>query len=589
MALLGDGADAFDAHFAQPDVSYLEDAVEAVKAEKWQTDVKTLEGLGKVTTSIPATNKDRSLKRKRDDETYRSVRDISSIKKRVVEPAVKTLPKLSTSAAALARPIFEYQDVFYSARTPENADELRKMTVLHALNHVYTTRDRVLRNNERLRTADQTGGPPSDIQDQGFTRPKVLIMLETRSAAAKYASAIIDIADPSQQENKKRFENEFGAPEGKLPLDENMPRDFKELFEGNDDNHFIATLKFTRKTAKFYSGFYDSDIIIASALGLRRAIAKDPKKTDADFLSSIEVLVLDQADAMLMQNFEHTRFVLSQLNKRPRDATRTDFARVRPAYLEGLQGYLRQTLLYSAFATPELNALFTAHMQNAAGRLKIAPSSYEGSMLAASALPEPVRQTFTRIPASAPQHDPDARFEHFTTVTIPALARLPAPVPDSDTGKPSGLGILLFVPSYFDFVRVRAHLEANPDLLPCAFAALDEYADVNAARRARSLFVAGRVGALLYSGRAHHFRRYNVAGVRRAVLYGVPPNPGFYADVLGMIGRTLDAGKARADECAVQVLFSRWEVLALERVVGSRRVRKMVRESGAAGDVFEFR
>lgn len=61
-----------------------------------------------------------------------------------------------------------------------------------------------------------------------------------------------------------------------------------------------------QKSIRLYAPFYSSDIIIASPLGLRTVIgAEGENKRDFDFLSSIEILIIDEADIYLMQNWEH--------------------------------------------------------------------------------------------------------------------------------------------------------------------------------------------------------------------------------------------------------------------------------------------
>ena len=70
------------------------------------------------------------------------------------------------------------------------------------------------------------------------------------------------------------------------------------------------------------------------------------------------------------------------------------------------------------------------------------------------------------------------------------------------------------------------------------------------------------------------------------IMYGLPDNPIFYKEmVAGYLGRSVQEGKLGAGEGSVRAIFSRWDVLKLERVVGTERVPKMIKEKG---DTFDF-
>ena len=57
---------------------------------------------------------------------------------------------------------------------------------------------------------------------------------------------------------------------------------------------------------KLYSDFLQSDIIVASPIALATKLLDEAEEgAPADFLSSIEIAVVDRADVQLMQNWAH--------------------------------------------------------------------------------------------------------------------------------------------------------------------------------------------------------------------------------------------------------------------------------------------
>lgn len=385
-------------------------------------------------------------------------------------------------------------------------------------------------------------------------------------------ATIRSLCSPDQEENRKRFDESYISKDNNFGGD--RPEDFRDLFEGNDDDMFRVGVKFTRKTVKYFSQFYNSDILIASPLGLRMAIGseEDKKKPDYDFLSSVEMVVVDQADALLMQNWEHVEYIFEHLNLQPKDAHGCDFSRVRNWYLEDWAKYFRQTIITSAFNTPELAELQRLYCQNWSGKVRL-QMEYPGYL---QQLGVKSRQTFSRFQASTVEKEPDARFEYFVSTIVPSLVKRSKDVK----------GTLIFIPSYLDFVRVRNYFATALEVSSVAFGAISEYTDVPEASRARSHFLNGRHKVLLYSERAHHFRRYQFKGVQKVIFYGLPDNPLFYKEIAGdSLSKSEQDMTIEAGTGSVRAMFSKYDAMKLERIAGSKRVGKMIQDRG---DTFDF-
>ncbi|PKI85377.1 Utp25p [Malassezia vespertilionis] len=434
---------------------------------------------------------------------------------------------VSHAQEQLLQVIGKYVD-FWDATLSLGEHKATRMAIsMHLLSHVTRVRQRILKDNERLAkaaaaahdTEDDDGLP--ELRDQGFTRPKVLLLAPMRNSAKVWVEQLIALAGSDQVENKARFFKEFSLPPGALdkladPASaDRYPEDHRYTFQGNIDDNFKLGIKLTRKTLKLYSGFFESDVIVASPLGLRLLMEKEK---ESDHLSSIEILVLDQMDTMLMQNWEHVKFVVEHLNAIPKQAHDTDFSRVKPWYLDNQAKNLRQNIMLSAFDAPEFRNLFH-HTANVGGRVRTVPHCPPETCAMASVTPG-IRQTFHRFDSTNAQSDPDVRLQTFLAKILPLLQRSAL----------SATHTMIVVPSYFDFVRIEHHLrQAHP---PISYTTLTEYTSNKDISRARQAFFMGKKGFLLMTERFHFYRRYLIRGARNMVFYAPPEHAGYYTELV---------------------------------------------------------
>ncbi|XP_077245299.1 U3 small nucleolar RNA-associated protein [Tasmannia lanceolata] len=482
-----------------------------------------------------------------------------------------------------------YRDVMHCNKKPfylkgkEEDSSIMDAYIMHSLNHVFRTRDLVKKNDSKLAKHQENNKETLSVEgflDHGFTRPKVLILLPLRSIALRVVKRLIQLTPSSHRINVEHFDrflNEFGIGEAKdddemneLPSNGHVlkkskfqksskPIDYQILFDGNADDHFMIGIKFTKGSINLYSDFYSSDMIVASPLGLITKIgeAEMEKEKDVAFLSSIEVLVIDHADVIAMQNWSHVKSVVEQLNSIPSKQHGTDVMRIRQWYLDGHARFYRQTILLGSYLNPDMNALFNLLCVNHQGKVKLI-SKYKG------VLPKvllQVRQVYERFNATSITDADDARFDYFAKKVFPKIK-------DSIQG-----GTMLFVSSYFEFVRIRNFLKAQN----ASFCLLGEYTKQTDISRARIWFFEGKRKTMVYTERAHFYHRYKIRGIQNIIIYSLPERKEFYPEIANML--------EGSENMNCTVLFSRFDNFRLERIVGTSAVKRML---SSKKDIFVF-
>ncbi len=503
---------------------------------------------------------------------------------------------------------------------------------MHVLDHVITSRTRVQRHNRRIKeltaSAESETANPDDStdlldegddrwRDQGYTRPKVLVLFPTRGTCWIFVKQMIQLlGDAAMVDNLDRFDDEYGPPsmseDGSDDDDDDAAKarrkavlkqkgpEWNELFgdDVNDDDDFKLGMSLTpnvvksagkkRKnvvgnadngsgasgvSVKLFAEFYRSDIILSSPIGLKMATTKkdddnedEETPTDVDFLSSIDICLVTRSDVLLMQNWDHVNSVLDCLNQQPKQITDIDFSRVRNYFLEGQGAHWRQLILVSHFADPHILSTFRRHAKNVEGQLKIKKKVPSDKASICNVMVR-VKQVFQRVTCQSVTEVGSARLRYFSDNILPKLMRL------------KQKHTLIYIPSYFDFVAVRnLLLKREAD-----FVSVTEYARISEVSRGRARFLQGRKDIMLYTGRAHFFLRHKIKGARHLIFFGLPEYPEFYPAVVNMLTESLsDNMQDEEDEVSHMpmsslALYTKFDAHQLERIVGTSHCDRMVR------------
>ncbi|PNY15371.1 U3 small nucleolar RNA-associated protein 25-like, partial [Trifolium pratense] len=157
-----------------------------------------------------------------------------------------------------------YRDILHCNKRPFYLKGIEDTSIMdayimHSLNHVFKTRDCVKKNDVKLAKLEE-GADSEKFRDQGFTRPKVLILLPLASIAYRVVKRLIQLTPSAYKVNVEhldRFSDKFGGEDHKgdkdgqesenaYPQKSSKPDDFELLFGGNNEDDFMIGIKFTR-------------------------------------------------------------------------------------------------------------------------------------------------------------------------------------------------------------------------------------------------------------------------------------------------------------------------------------------------------
>ncbi|KAH8290288.1 hypothetical protein KR054_001619 [Drosophila jambulina] len=538
-------------------------------------DVKTIKSnwtaLGNVRFEIPQLSSS-DIKDHPDCNEPKEIATFADLQKLEVKQSICGNAKLPLTA--LQSELFyianNYQDLYYPQRSHGNAEEIRYVYCLHALNHMLKVRSLILRNNEKvsalaksMKLSPNEVSIPESFRDQGLKRMKVVFIVPFRESAQKIVNTIGDLLFGSQDEkarnnsiaNYERFLGDYSGNTIYFPKTNPKPVDYEQTFSGNTDDNFKLGIRFTKKTMSLFSDMNSSDMLIASPLGLRMLVTD--KDNDFDFLNSIELLIIDQAELFLAQNWENLLHSLDHLHLQPQKLPDTNCQRVRTWCLSGASSFYRQTLLFSSHELPEFRAVLNSKCNNYQGKARIANLVEQGDI---RNVLTPIEQVFQQISCSNVESTFDDRFQYFVKHIMPQFS------------KPGFSHCMLYVPSYFDYVRIRNHFKTEM----VSFVQINEYTKKEKISRARDIFFHSGASVLLYSERAHFFRRTRIKGIRNLILYQPPNFPHFYSEMINlMLESNQNPRDGFGEAMSVKILYTKYDLLSLSNIVGSENAVKL--------------
>ncbi|KEG03352.1 U3 small nucleolar RNA-associated protein 25, putative [Plasmodium vinckei vinckei] len=510
--------------------------------------------------------------------------------------------------------INSYVDVFYSNQNILNFHFIRLLNSVHCLNHLKKRRKRKLYIKKKIEKLEKTQQVEKeniqlndDLCDESFSKPKILILCAFRYICKEYVDLLINMLSLVEVKNKNRFINEYDiTPEEKknlknMYIKKKQSFDYINLYRGNSDDCFRLGIKLfeNEKKIQLYSPFYDSDILICSPLGLEIIIkeyketedktnniyneddnysddyeindtensAKKTKKKkkkintnnnkkkklyEYDFLSSIEVLVIDQIDIILMQNILTLKNVLNFINKPLLKWRNANINRIAKYAIDGYIKNYRQTIITSSIIDTNFISLIQLS-NNYRSFLKLFIKNDDDTILLSIRNMFKINQYFKKIECDDILKIEECIIEFFSTNVIEILTNIKQ--------------LIICIPTYIEYIRLYEILKKND----ISFKGVNEYTTEKKRIKIQKLFKFEKVNILLVTSRLIYYERCTFKNANHVIFFSPPKFQFMYFELIKNI--TINTPNASS-----MCYYTKYHTYELERIVGQKRAIHLMRE-----------
>ncbi|OIR58923.1 MAG: U3 snoRNA-associated protein 25, UTP25 [Amphiamblys sp. WSBS2006] len=438
--------------------------------------------------------------------------------------------------AALKKLLRTGKDLFHTAVDSQNDSLVQKRIAKAVVKHIGKRNRRIEKNTlkiKRNRAVDD-----EEIRDQGFTRPCALLLCSSRARAV---CLLKQAMKHRKAKNKKRLAEDFDT--------------------NRFDDCFLLGCKLQKIRTIFYAPLQKSDCIVATPLGLANAVEKDRKVVD--FLSSIELLWIDRAETLAMQNWATLLGIVENIAARPSKTHGSDINRIKTVFLDGKGRESLTTILTSTVELPEINKMLRLS-QNTRGKEKIETDRraetidfscgfvfVDGKTIGDCA--ENRHKLFTQ------------RIQDETDLLYLSLAKK-----QKGNAKYSRNSCVV-VSSHEEFEKLKKHFEDSSYSL----GAVSEYTDTDKATKTFSRFINRNTQLLLVTERACFYSGFSPRCCDAIFFYSLPSLPKIFSGVC----RT---GFTETEAPVCVSFFSVFDSIKLKMLLGAENTKTLLKKRGLA-------